>query len=170
MNLRILGVVLIVAGCGGVGFLMAYYFKRQIRILEQVSQILGNMICELDYRMTPLPQLLRHAAETAGKEMRQFFYELSDLLTKQDAPDASDCMNQILRCHSELPGNAAATLRQLGNNLGRFDLDGQLQGLQEVRNLCRKELEALEADRVQRIRNYQTLSLCAGAALAILLL
>lgn len=170
MNLRILGAVLIVAGCGSVGFLMAYHYKKEIHFLQQLSQLLSAMICELDYRMTPLPQLIRSAAETAGKEMQRIFSDLSELLTKQDAADAAICMEQTLRGHPELPKQAAAILHQLGNNLGRFDLSGQLQGLQEIRTQCQRELEALEKDRVQRIRSYQTLSLCAGAALAILFL
>ena len=170
MNLRILGAVMIVAGCGSVGFLMAHQYKREIHYLRQLSQVLSAMICELDYRMTPLPELLGRTAETAGREMHRIFANLSEMLTRQEAADAAACMEQTLKNHPEIPQKTNAILQQLGKNLGRFDLSGQLQGLQEVRALCLGELETLEKDRVQRIRSYQTLSLCAGAALAILFL
>ena len=170
MNLRILGAVLIVAGCGSVGFLMAYHYRKEIHYLQQLSQILGAMICELDFRMTPLPQLIQNAVQTAGREMHRIFFKLSELLSKQEAEGAAVCMAQTLLDHPELPPKVIEILHMLGNNLGRFDLNGQLQGLQEVRSLCQSELEALEKDRNQRIRSYQTLSLCAGAALAILFL
>ena len=67
-----------------------------------------------------------------------------------------------------LPLSTTEALRLLGKSLGRFDLEGQLQGIEQVRSHCRRELEALEAGRDQRIRGYQTLGVCAGAALAIL--
>ena len=58
----------------------------------------------------------------------------------------------------------------LGASLGRFDLQGQLQGIESVRAQCRKDLAELEDNRDQRLRSYQTLGLCAGCALAILFL
>ena len=56
----------------------------------------------------------------------------------------------------------------MGSSLGRFDLEGQLQGLESVRIYCREQLDELSKDRDVRLRSYQTLGLCAGAALAIL--
>ena len=56
----------------------------------------------------------------------------------------------------------------LGRTLGRFDLDGQLIGLENARRDCRRAVDALSENRDNRLRCYQTLGLCAGAALAIL--
>ena len=61
-------------------------------------------------------------------------------------------------------------LRQLGKTLGRFDLEGQLQGLQAVCAACLEARDSLQKDRDTRLRSYRTLGLCAGAALAILFL
>ena len=56
----------------------------------------------------------------------------------------------------------------LGKSIGRFDMDGQIKGLEAVRQDCRRRLDELSKDRDTRLRSYQTLGLCAGAALAIL--
>ena len=56
----------------------------------------------------------------------------------------------------------------MGSSLGRFDLDGQLLGLEAVRVYCQEQLSEMSKDRDVRLRSYQTLGLCAGAALAIL--
>ena len=45
---------------------------------------------------------------------------------------------------------------------------GQILGLEAVRSHCRSELDALSANQDERLRSYQTLGLCTGAALAIL--
>ena len=61
-------------------------------------------------------------------------------------------------------------LLELGRSLGNFDLNGQLRGIEAVRRQALEALQNSVKDRDQRIRSYQTLGLCAGAALAILLL
>ena len=53
-------------------------------------------------------------------------------------------------------------------SMGRFDVKGQIQGLEAVRSYCRGELENMAVNREARLRSYQTLGLCTGAALAIL--
>ena len=71
------------------------------------------------------------------------------------------------KCH-DLPACLRRPLRLLGQTLGNFDLPGQLQGLKSSQDVCRRELARLEHNRDARLRSYQTLGLCAGAALVIL--
>ena len=78
-------------------------------------------------------------------------------------------MNGLLVQQKNLPRSVRRLLTGLGNSLGRLDLTGQVQGLQAVKAGCARELERLERNRDTRLRSYQTLGLCAGAALAILL-
>ena len=59
---------------------------------------------------------------------------------------------------------------QLGDSLGRFDLSGQIQGLASVQKRAEFELEQLRRNQDVRLRSYQTLGLCAGAALVVLFL
>ena len=59
-------------------------------------------------------------------------------------------------------------LNQFGQTLGCFDLKGQLLGIEEVRSQCAAALDQLALGREDRLRSYQTLGLCAGAALVIL--
>ena len=88
----------------------------------------------------------------------------------QTSPDAASCMTAALKRSHELPRRVRGIMKQLGHTLGRFDLPGQKQGLEEVKEACRMELEALGKNRETRLRSYGTLGLCAGAALAILFL
>jgi hypothetical protein len=47
-------------------------------------------------------------------------------------------------------------------------LEGQLQGIASVHSACERTLEQLSNNREMRLRSYQTLGLCVGAALVIL--
>lgn len=170
MTLQWIGAILIIAGCGGVGFGMALNYRREENALRQLLQVLEMFCCELDYRMTPLPELFRKAIQATSGHLSKFFEALTRELEKQSDPDASRCVGAVLRNSRDLPASVFFALADLGRNLGEYDLQGQLVGIRAVARACQRQLEVLESNRPQRIRSFQTLGLCAGAALAILLL
>ena len=161
------GAMLVIAGCGTVGFSMAWTYKREERLLRNLKRALYHISCELQYHLTPLPELCRQVLLDHKNPIGQTFGYLAMELDKQMLPDVEDCMNHALQ-KTELSKRPEEALRLLGQNLGRFDLDGQLKGIEMVRDYCDKELEAMGKNREERLRSYQTLGLCAGAALAIL--
>ena len=170
MGLQWIGAIMVIAGCGGVGFLMAMYDKRELDAVNQLLQVLDYMIYELGYRMTPLPELCRKAAVQCKGSMRSLMKILAGELESQISPDVGCCVSSSLSKVPELPGRSAELICQLGRTLGIFDLQGQIRGLEAVRDNCITVKRGMEANRTQRIRSYQTLGLCAGAAIAILFL
>lgn len=170
MYVKLLGAVMVVASCGGFGFKMAAAHLREERVLRHLTAILDYMECELQYRLTPLPQLCRQAAAQASGSISKFFLTLTQELEDQISADVEGCVRSALAGHQDLPPMTRNALEQLGRSLGRFDVQGQLKGLESVRQECRRNLEALNQNKQARLRGYQTLGLCAGAALAILLL
>jgi len=167
--LKLVGVILIITGCGGVGFRIAANHRNEEKALRQLIGILDYIECELQYRLTPLPDLCRHVAKEFRCETGNIFLELALEMDAQLSPDLSSCMTVALHRNKSLPTISRNELELLGKSIGRFDLDGQLRGLEAVRQDCRRNLEALGNNRESRLRSYQTLGLCAGAALAILL-
>ena len=170
MDCKWIGAVLIVVGCGGFGFSLCAEHRHQEKSLRGLIAILDFMACELQYRMTPLPELCRMASEETTGILRRVFHILSEELEQNTAPDVSAAMDTALRTGGELPEKTRDQLLALGRSMGRFDLTGQLSALESVRAGCRRDLEAFSAGREVRLRNYQTLGLCAGAALAIILI
>ena len=169
MSLKLIGALLIFAGCGGMGLSMAHQSKKEELLLRQTVLVLEYMSCELQYHLTALPELFLGAAKTVSGEMREVLVAIAGALETQLYTDAAICMRQILHQHSHLPGRVAKVLEQLAASLGIFDLPGQIAGLESTQKACEKELNYLERNREERMRSYRTLGFCAGAALAILL-
>lgn len=162
--------MLIIIGCGGFGFTLAAAHKREENCLRKLIAALDYMECELQYHLTPLPDLCRKAGKECTGPVGEVLLSLSQELNGQISPDAACCMRSALAKKEYLPRYTEENLRLLGKSLGRFDLNGQLSGLESVRTNCRRDLECLSSNRENRLRSYQTLGLCAGAALAILLM
>lgn len=168
--MKLLGALIVIAGCGGFGFYMAALWRREERILRELGSALDFMGCELQYRMTPLPELCRQTGDKYTGPIREVLENLAGELESQIAPDVRHCMDAALRKTPELPASSRTVLDTLGTSMGRFDLEGQLKGLESARADCRKQAEAMAENRDVRLRSFQTLGLCAGAALAILFL
>ena len=170
MGIKWIGAMLIIAACGGFGFALAAAHRREERTLHQLINVLDFMESELTYRLTALPELCRTAANQCTGDLKHLFEVLYKELDAQVQPEVTLCMNAALKSVPYIPSLAAGELNHLGRCLGQFDLEGQLRGLTSVQQRCRRDLERLERGRDDRLRSYQTLGLCAGAALAILFL
>lgn len=170
MLIKWIGAVLIVVASAGIALTMAACHKRQVASLKDLIYALDFMECELQFRMLSLPQLCRQTAAESQSRLGHIFTELAQELDSQISPDAHCCMQSILLRHSKLPEETRKCLMLLGENLGRFDLSGQLKGLEAVREECRQRLSRIRSDGDDRLRSYQTIGICAGAALVILLI
>lgn len=168
--MRLIGAMTIFL-CGGyLGFSMVASHKREEKTLRQIITAISYMQCEIQYRLTPLPQLLGQASKQVDGICSMVLNALVVELENQISPDVSCCMEAILRRQRNIPEHSQEVLSFLGQCLGRFDLQGQMQELDAVAALCKRHLAQMENNRETRLRSYQTLGLCAGAAVAILLL
>lgn len=164
--IRMLGACCIVTGCGGFGFAMAAANRREEAELVRLISALEYMSCELSYRMTPLAALCRGAAEVSGGAVGRFFTALAEELEKGSAADVQVCVRGLLQRME--PTGLTRQLSALGETLGRFDLPGQLRGLERAIRSAEEALRTIRDGADGRRRSWQTLGLCAGAALAIL--
>lgn len=162
-----MGAALVITGCAAAGFSAASSHRRTEAGLKQLLEALSYMECELSFRLTPLPDLCRLAGAEQKNAVGQALLELARELDSRVSPDVEICLQGILS-GMELPNGVQEAFRLLGTGLGRFDLDGQLRGLKQVQDYCSRELEVMSRNREERLRSYQTLGLCAGAAIAIL--
>ena len=167
MPMKFAGAMLVILGCGGFGFSMAAAYRHEEKQLRQLRDILQFFYCELQFRMTPLPELCRLAGKQNSGTVAGVFTKLANVLECRFQPDAASCMASIISGGDVTPC-VRELLNQFGQTLGCFDLKGQLLGIEEVRSQCAAALDQLALGREDRLRSYQTLGLCAGAALVIL--
>lgn len=168
MNFKLIGAVLILVVCGGMGFKKAAAYRLEVKSLRQLCAVLEHMECQMLYRLTPLPELCRQACTVSSGALKRFFSILAQELDNQAAPDVACCVDAALYKVSGIPSATRSAIIKLGASLGAFDLEGQLKGFAAVKEECKQTLELLTQNQDVRLRGYQTLGLCAGAAVVIL--
>ena len=169
MILRWIGAGCVFLACAGTGFQAADALRREQQLLSQTKRLLEKMECELSCRASSLPQLCL-VASGCGKTLEEIYKSLASKLQAQILPDAMSCMESVLSNYPHLPGSVLRLHRMLGQTLGKYDLAGQLEEIGAVKDACNQELSRHRDQSEQKIRSYQTLGLCAGAGLAILLI
>ncbi len=167
--IRMLGAGMIVTGCTAFGFLMAAAHRREERHLVALSGAMEYMHCELRYRQSNVLDLCRGAAKGREAAIASFFLDLAQGLEEQTCPDLPACLERVLD-RPDLSDSVRRVLEKFGETLGRFDLPGQMRGIEAAARMAETELARVREGAAQRRRSYQTLGLCAGAALAILFL
>lgn len=167
---KLIGAFCILLGCGGFGFCMAATHKKEEKTLRELIRVIDYISCELQFKMTPLPQVLEQASAACNGIMQKVFRMISKELECRTYSGADMCVKSALDKCTELPQHTGKLLRRWGSTLGKFDLEGQIKELEVLRVECSARLNELCENRDVRLRTYQTLGLCAGASLAILFL
>lgn len=167
---KIIGSILIIASCGGFGIHIAAMYRNEIRSLKMMIDCIDYMQWELQYRLTDLPALFKQIVVNCCEgSLKNIFEELTNHLEQCSSYDVQHCMEMILSTKKDIPADTKNALYHLGRTLGKFDLNGQINGLKSVRDECKRRLNILLNDQTTRIRSYKTLGFSAGAALVIIL-
>lgn len=129
------------------------------------------MAWEIESRLTSTAPLCDMAALQCTGSLSEVFSALAKSFAEQDAEDVGHIMDAVLlRFGSNLPMSCHYRLRELGSILGAYEADEQVKALNGLCARINRSLEELREGRTQRCRSYEVMGVCAGCALAILLL
>mgnify|MGYP001060410463 CR=1 FL=1 len=165
---RLMGAVLIAAGCAVLGFRAAAGLQAQVRAVRQMAGGLALLEGELELSAPPLSQLMARGA--ARSQARALFQDCARGLTRLDREDFPSLWRRLTAERTELGAEGQAVLLPLGETLGRCGADRQLEALSSARRRLEALSARLEADSRRQGRVYQVLGLSGGAFLVILLL
>lgn len=169
--LKLLGSILVVAACSAVGFGFAANIRTQASQLEQLAGALEYMKNEITYRLTPLPELFVLLSKTMDHTVGAFFGRCAQHLEADRSASIQHVFRHAMQqTQLQLPPGANQALLELSLSLGTFDATGQVSAIELAATRLRQEFQALQARRRERCRSYETIGVCAGLALAVILL
>lgn len=169
--MKIAGAVMIVASASVFGFRYAWNITRRCDLISQLLLALRLLKSELSAHGTPLPQAFGFLAAATSGSTAAYFSSAAKEMNKNRwmTPDRGlRSGEEHLRELSD-KDPIRQVLHDFGAGLGRFDMESQLCGIDcAVARLEQIQKEA-ESEKRMRGRTYRTLGICAGLALAIVL-
>lgn len=168
---RLLGAVLVTAGCAVLGLGAVGRLDGRVRDLGELAAGLDAITRELGWRLTPLPQALELAAGSTRGPAAAFFARCARQTEEQDGRAFCRIWEESLSAAPlRLTAGDRDVLVRLGPVLGRYDGDSQCHALEDAAaGLRALQGEALDARR-RLGRVYGVLGVTAGLLLAILLI
>lgn len=168
---RLLGAVLVIAGCGALGLAGAARLAGRVRDLGELAAGLDVLQRELGWRLAPLSQALEAAAKAVRGPAEQFFAQCAQRAGQSDGQAFQQVWRDSLSAVPlRLTEEDRALLDRLGPVLGRYDGDSQRAALEDTAAGLRSLQGEASDDRGRLGRVYGVLGMTAGLLLAILLI
>ena len=170
MTIRIIGAIFIFVSCGAFGIRIAAGYRNSIKEMRQLIGILTMMESELAYRKLPLEPLCRSLSTKSTGYISVALLHLADALERNNEPDVAICIHYAMDKTKHMSELVKDGFQLLGATLGTLDADEQIKQLKFVKSECQDLLQTYIQTKQPHIQSCQTLGLCAGAAMAILLM
>lgn len=166
--MKVVGLIFIVLSAGSVGFRIGVILKNRCHYLMELIKMLQILENEISFGGTPLPQAFALVAQTAEGEVKKIFSHLSVQMENCRWISPKTAMEGALKGNQETV--ADSILLELAEKIGKYDLDTQISSIRIAQAQVQQMLNDLEQERKVKSKTYQTLSICAGLAVAILLI
>ena len=153
-----LGAALLFLGSTAAGFALRRELQQRAQLLAAVIDSLQLLRSDIVGRLLPLPEALRHTAETAPEPLRAQYTALADGITDSDRPFCEQWAAAIRAL------DVLAALLTLGAQLGKYDAQLQRQAL----DTCTASLQSISAALQDDTRRRGKLVCGLGATLGLL--
>ena len=168
---RLLGAVLVVAGCGALGLRAVARLEGRVRDLGELAAGLDALQRELGWRLSPLPDALDTAVRAVRGPAADFFTRCAREARSPEGQAFQEVWREALDAVPlRLKRDDKALLNRLGGVLGRYDGDSQRLALEDAAAGLRSLQGAAADDRSRLGRVYGVLGAAAGLLAVILLL
>lgn len=170
--LRILGAVLVIISCSGLGFYMSARYHEHLRTVEKLRKMIFLLKGEIIYANSPLTEAFERTGTKAGGEVGALFERVSArMLGQQGEPFYTIWQEEIDKLPKEvcLSGEDRQNLKGLGEHLGYLDKDMQERTLLLYLEQLDLTIDYLREHKQEKSRLYTSLGIMGGLFLTIVM-
>ena len=158
------GIFMISAACASFGVISTVGMKHHIELLAALCGSLRFISAEIGTRLCPLPELISELAGRGGAA-GNFYERLAEKLDSIGEVDFSALWASSLECLTSL-----SAMRALGDVLGRYELNEQLESIDICLDSLSRSMHGLQTQYPERRRLVLGLSAAAGILVLIVLI
>lgn len=169
--IQLMGGLLLFCGSTAIGLGAAGALRKRTQALSSFLGGLTIMEAELQFHLTPMPDLLEKLAREAGGAAGAFFALCRKGLGHLEDTPLSLIWQEALQSRAGmLTEGDREVLEQLGAILGRYDLEGQLSAIGAAKQRLEECRRQAETRQTTLGRMYSVLGMTAGIMSVLLLI
>jgi len=166
--MKVIGMVFVILAASSVGFSMSSSIRRDRLLLLQLQHALQLLRNEIAFCGTPLPQTFALMAANCTGYLERVFSEVAKQMDKHRWMSPSAVMEQVLSGQRDTV--VSDILKELAAGLGDYDVQSQLISVRTADERAATSLQRTEQEGSTTARIYETLGICSGLSVAILLI
>lgn len=175
MTVKWIGVVMVLFSAGGFGIWSAMEWKRRLRLLELLRQMVYFLKGEITYSHAPLAEALERVGRRTQGPLGELFTGVALGICSQEGESLQEiwlkAVNGLSGKEMRLPltGEDLEQLSHLGEYLGYLDVDMQERTLQLYLEQLDLSIDYLRSNQRERCRLYTSLGVMGGMLLVIVM-
>ena len=173
MQAKIFGAILIIFTAYWYGVLIGSKYKNRVKNLESLLIAMEMIHAEINYGLTPLPEVFRKIGQSISKPVGALFLRTSREMESCRGKSALECWTDAVNAHkNELEFNEKQLeqLEKLGMVWGKGNKSGQLKQVVLIQSFVRHALESANHELEKNDKLWRYLGLLGGITLVIFLL
>ena len=169
------GAGLVLFSAGGMGLWYSWQWKKRLRTLLQLRQMVYFLKGEITYSHAPLPEALERVGKRAGGGLGRLFVSAAERIGRQEG----ETFQEIWKDETEklagqemgivLSGEDVEHLSGLGEHLGYLDVDMQERTLLLFLEQLDDAILYLKSHQKEKCRLYASLGMMGGMFLVIVM-
>lgn len=168
--MKLIGVVLILSGSFGIGFLAVRRLRGRVTALRTLTAALDVLVHELEFCLPSMPEWLGNTANRSSEPAASFLRACIEELNLQTGMPLSEIWRTA--AEKELPLLKPCdieTIMSVGLVLGRYDAESQKSTISAARSQLAAQMEAAVEERNRCGKVYIALGAAVGIFMVIIL-
>lgn len=170
---KIMGCILVMAGCTAIGFWRAEYMRRRLQEMQELKRYVLFMKGEIRCGNRTLPETFLELGKKAKGVWKQFFCNIGEELKKMQGGTLSEIWKEEM--NKQLSGSYLKEREKkewmtLGENLGYLDMEMQLHLLDIFQMHLSENMKEEREDVKNQSKLSRILGVMSGIFLTVLLI
>lgn len=170
---RIVGALLIMIGCSGLGLAYKEELSEGIKALRVLRNLFEMMMSEISYRRSTLPECCRQVAGNMEEPYRSSLFALYESVgVKKEVDFSSGWHREMSKCMISIPLTTKEKEMVLGfvSSEGLSDVQMQIRAIEQYRDMIDGNIKKRESEFSKQGRMMTGLGVMSGLLLIVILL
>ena len=168
--LRYVFLILILTGSTSVGFLLSKKYSDRVKELKSLANLINILQNKIKFTHKPLREILEEIAsirENSG--ITGIFSKSGEKLKDKKFEESWNEAISEQRFFLNLKNEDITLMKNLGNVLGKTDIEGQMSEINQFLLLLKEQIKNAEEEKNKNAKMYKSLGTIIGLAIVIIL-
>ena len=170
ITMKFLILITIFGASTSIGFLMSKKYKNRVLELREFKNAINTLETKIKFTYEPIPEVFKEISKNLQQNISEMFKKASEYIGERTTQDAWNKAIEESQPNLSLNNEDINIIRNLGNLLGKTDVEGQISEFKVPLNCIDAQIIKAETERHKIEKMYRSLGTIVGLAIVIILI